>query len=365
LNTNLFASASEGLMIDALFNSIGDGAIATDQFGKITRVNSAALQILGYKKREVLGKWFPAVIVSLNEQGEPLPLLERPITEAFLTGHSVFEKTYYQHKDGHAIPVSVTVSPIILNNRPVGAINLLRDITQEYEIDRMKSEFISLASHQLRTPLSSIKTYTHMLIDGFMGELTPKQFEALHTIVEATDRMNQLNNTLLNITRIETGIINILKKKVNLNTLIKEIIKENQINVSEKRIAINFKGAEKHIYLYTDAFILKEIISNLITNAIKYTLSGGKIYISTQKKGKDIICAVKDTGVGIPKPAQAQIFNKFFRASNVVNQDTTGTGLGLYLVKRLADQLDIKVWFESEVGKGSCFYLSLGGEVKH
>jgi PAS domain S-box-containing protein len=358
-NNSLFPPASEGLLVDALFDSIGDGAIATDQFGKIIRINSVALQILGFKKKEVLGKWFPSVIISSNEKGEYTPLLERPITEAFMTGHSISEKTYYRHKNGHLIPVGVTVSPLILNGRPVGAINLFRDITQEYEIDLMKSEFISLASHQLRTPLSSIKTYSHMLMDGYMGELKPKQTEALKTIVEATDRMNQLNNTLLNITRIETGIISVSKKVIVLNKLINEVIKENRLNITEKKIRVTFKETKNAQNITTDAFILKEIISNLLTNAIKYTPSGGEIYISLRKKHKAVICSIKDTGMGIPKSDQSKIFNKFFRAQNIISHDTTGTGLGLYLVKRLADQLNIKIWFDSDLGKGSTFYLSL------
>jgi PAS domain S-box-containing protein len=359
LSNSLFPPASESVLIDALFESIGDGAVATDQFGKITRVNSVALQILGFRKREVLGKWFPAVIVSVNENNEPSPLLDRPITEAFMTGHSVSENTYYRHKDGHVIPTSVTVSPLILNNRPVGAINLFRDRTQEYEIDRMKSEFISLASHQLRTPLSSIKTYAHMLIDGYMGELSVKQQEALQNVVEATERMNQLNNTLLNITRIETGVINISKKLVDLNKVIKNILKEHRMHAAAKKISLEYKPHKKSLKVITDEFILEEMISNLISNALKYTPDGGSVVIDTQKKRSNVICRVSDTGAGIPKSSHHQIFNKFFRAPNVVDHDTTGTGLGLYLVKRLADQLGIKVWFESEVDKGSTFYLSL------
>src|SRR4051812_14888842 len=111
----LFPSASEGLLVDALFASIGDGAVATDQFGKITRINSTALEILGYKEKETIGKWFPSIIVSVTENGTPVNSMERPISQAFLTGHSISDKSYYQHKDGHVIPVTVTVSPIILN----------------------------------------------------------------------------------------------------------------------------------------------------------------------------------------------------------------------------------------------------------
>jgi PAS domain S-box-containing protein len=364
-NSNtLFPSASESLLVDALFSSIGDGAIATDQFGKITRINSTALETLGYGEEEVIGKWFPSIVVSVSENGALISPMERPITRAFLTGHSITDKSYYLHKDGHAVPVSITVSPIILRGRPVGAINLFRDITEEYEIDRMKSEFISLASHQLRTPLSTIKTYSHMLIEGYMGNLTTEQKKALHTIVDATNRMNQLNNTLLNITRIESGIITISKKVTNVTKLIEKVVREQQLAAAEKKITIRLRTAQKSLSSRTDVFIVKEIISNLISNAIKYTPEKGEITVEVEAKDKNVVCRVKDNGIGIPKQAQDQVFSKFFRASNVTSSDTTGTGLGLYLVKKLADQLGAKVWFKSEVNKGSSFYLALPLENK-
>lgn len=359
ITNTLFPQASEALLVDALFASIGDGAIATDEFGKITRINQTALEILGYQEKEVINKWFPAVVISVREDKIPVPPMERSITEAFLTGHSISDKAYYLHKDGHIIPVSVTVSPIIFKRRPIGAINLFRDITQEYEIDRMKSEFISLASHQLRTPLSSIKTYSHMLLEGYMGKVTGEQKKALRTIVDATNRMNLLNNTLLNITRIESGIITVSNKTTNIGKLVEEVIKEQNLAAAEKGINIAYKPPEQNLMIDTDAFIVKEIISNLVSNAVKYTPDKGRVKVALRARKKDILCCVTDTGIGIPKTAHERIFSKFFRAPNVVARDTTGTGLGLYLVKRLADQLEAKVWFKSEPGSGSCFYLAL------
>src|SRR5882757_8756894 len=194
--------AEQRAQAEALFNSIGDGAIATDEFGKITRINPTALRILGYKESEVMHKWFPRMFVAVNEFDEPVNLIDRPITQTFLSGRSVSKKMWYRTKTGGNVPVSVTTAPIILGGRPIGAIEVFRDITLENEVDRMKSEFISLASHQLRTPLSAIKTYAHMLIEGYMGPLEPSQRKALQTVVVATNRMNELISTLLNITRI-------------------------------------------------------------------------------------------------------------------------------------------------------------------
>jgi len=344
---------------EALFMSIGDGAIATDEFGKITRVNAAGLKILGFKEHELIGEWFPSKIVAVDEFDQPLNLIDRPITQTFLTGKSVSKRMYYRTKSGDVKPVFVTTAPIILKKRPIGAIEVFRDITVENEIDRMKSEFISLASHQLRTPLSAIKTYSHMLIEGFMGELEPAQKKALQTVVIATNRMNELISTLLNITRIESGSISVAPKPTNIQKVVEEIIKELAHTASAKSITLTLESTTNQLSLRTDALIVKEILTNLVSNAIKYTPEGGKVNIRLVGKGQRLTVSITDTGIGIPEHAQDQIFTKFFRAANVVRRETSGTGLGLYLVKGLADQIGAKVWFKSVENQGSTFYVSL------
>lgn len=352
-------TAEERAKTEAVFTSIGDGAIATDEFGKITRINPAALKILGFKEKDVLGEWFPNVIVILNEDGNQISLIDRPITRAFLTGQTVSEKAYYRTKNGSHLPVAVTVSPIIHNDRPIGAIEVFRDISLEYEIDRMKSEFISLASHQLRTPLSAIKTYTHMLMDGYMGPITVEQRRSLSTIVGASNRMNELISTLLNITRIESGSISVQPKLLNLQKLSEEVLKELEHTAHGRHIKLTLKKSTTDYSVKTDSLISKEIISNLMSNAIKYTPDGGTVTLKLSKNAQGVTLAVQDTGLGIPKSAHDQIFTKFFRAPNVVKLETSGTGLGLYLVKGLAERLGGKVWFTSEEHKGSTFYFFL------
>jgi PAS domain S-box-containing protein len=230
---------------EALFTSIGDGAISTDEFGKITRVNPVAQRILGYKESELVGEWFPKRIVAVSSDDKSITLIDRPITKAFLTGQSISEKMYYKHKDGHTFPVAVSVSPILLEGKPLGAIEVFRDITLEEEVDRMKSEFISLASHQLRTPLSAIKTYSHMLADGYMGEVNDTQKKSLRTIISATNRMNELISTLLNITRIESGTIAITPKIVEVDQLTEEVVKELSLMAADKAIDLSTKAVGK------------------------------------------------------------------------------------------------------------------------
>jgi PAS domain S-box-containing protein len=351
-------SGSETL--DAIFDSIGDGVIATDEFGRITRINPVALKVLGYTESELLGSWFPKIIQALSMDNEVLNLIDRPITRAFLTGKPISDKIYYRRKDGHRIPVYVNVSPILRGNRPIGAVEVFRDITIEQEVDLMKSEFISLASHQLRTPLSAIKTYTHMLYDGFMGDLNDPQKKSLGTIIGASDRMNELISTLLNVTRIESGTIAVTPKLLKLDKLTDEVINELSLMAENKLIDLNMKvKGTGSLSIKTDGLIVKEILSNLISNAIKYTPEEGEVAVTIKPRRPDILIEVRDSGWGIPKISQEQVFSKFFRGKNVVKRETTGTGLGLYLVKGLLETLGGTIWFESVEGESTTFYFTL------
>jgi PAS domain S-box-containing protein len=345
---------------EVLFTSIGDGAISTDEFGRITRVNPAAQQLLGYSEAELLGTWFPKKIMAVTADDKPINLIDRPITKAFLTGRTISEKTYYRRKDGKRIVTAINISPILLNGKPLGAIQVFRDITFEQEVDRMKSDFISLASHQLRTPLSAIKTYTHMLFDGYMGELNSSQKKSLSTIISATDRMNELISTLLNITRIEGGTIEITPKLIQLDKIADEVVKELSLMAGSKSISLssNVKGRGS-TSLKTDMLIVKEIMINLVSNAIKYTPDTGSVTITVRPRKERVVVEVIDSGWGIPKYSQDQVFSKFFRAQNIIKRETTGTGLGLYLVKGLLDALDGQITFVSDEGKGTTFSFSL------
>ena len=357
----LEVSASEQeAKAEAMFQSIGDGAITTDEFGRITRVNPAARHILGYKKKDLLGAWFPKKIVMVDAKDRPINMIDRPITKAFLTGKPIYQKGYYLRKNGQKIPVSINSSPILAAGRPLGAIEVFRDVSFEEEVDRIKSEFISLASHQLRTPLSSIKTYTHMLQDGYMGKVSAPQAEALQTIVDATDRMNELISTLLNITRLESGAIATSMRPVRIDTLAREVIKELSVPATSRELNLTATINGKHSRsVRTDRAILKEIIVNLVSNAVKYTPPQGAIALKVRLRKDDVLVQVSDTGWGIPKYSQDQIFSKFFRAENITRRETTGTGLGLYLVKGLVDSIGGKIWFESSEGRGTDFFLSL------
>jgi len=345
-------------LTEVLFNSIGEGAVTTDEYGRITRINPIATRILGFSENDALGVWLPKLFVAYDEEGIVIPLIDRPITKAFISGDIITDKIRYKTKDNVLLPVIITISPIMVKGLPIGCIEIFRDITKEYAIDKMKSDFISLASHQLRTPLSTIKTYSHMLIDGYMGDLTIQQSKSLKRIISSTDRMNDTISTLLNITRIESGSIVIVRNPIAVCEVINSVIEDHKLSATNKNIEIKFEKP-KNIEILSDGVVLKEVIGNLINNAIKYTPHSGEIRVELKVKSNQIIISVEDNGIGIPEDSQSSIFSKFFRANNALIEDSSGTGLGLYLVKGLVNELGGEVWFDTKKTKGSIFYVSL------
>jgi PAS domain S-box-containing protein len=344
---------------NALISSIGEGLIATDEVGKIVQVNQVALDILRYKHNELIGSWFPGTIIALHEDGMPYVLMERPATRVFMTGKVINENLYYKTKDGGSVAVSVTVSPIFLRGKPIGVIEVFRDISREIESDRVKTEFISLASHQLRTPLSSINLYSHMLKDGYAKKLTRSQNDLLKVIMSAASRMNNLINTLLNITRIESDNIFIESKPLNIAQLLEKLLLEFEPQIKVKQQTLSKKIDKKIPIINSNQVFVSEILNNLISNAIKYTPNEGRIKIELQKKKDALLFKVSDTGYGIPTEAQDFIFNKLFRASNILKHDVSGTGLGLYFTKTLAEKIGGEIWFISGEDKGTTFFFTI------
>lgn len=356
---NAVQLGEERAKANALFLSIGDGILATDQEGRIQQINQVALSILGYDEYEVIGSWFPKIFVAYDDDGNIIDPLERLMTKAIMSGRPISARTNYRTRAGKLIPVFATVSPIIMDGRPIGAVEVFRDISIEHEIDRMKSEFISIASHQLRTPLTSVKTYAHLLAAGFQGPLTEDQQEFMKIILDSVDRMSDLIDILLDVSRIEAGKIELVLRKTRMKHLAEKIITELQPQANKKRLALSLEISPATMTVIIDQVLTTEVITNLIANAIKYTPPNGQIKVLIAHRAQQLLIQVSDTGYGIPQAEQGRIFSKFFRASNASQREPSGSGLGLYMVKKIIETMGGTIRFESDAGRGTTFVVKL------
>ncbi len=226
-------------------------------------------------------------------------------------------------------------------------------------IDRMKTEFISLSSHQLRTPLTAVKWDLEILLNPETGPLNKKQREYLTEINRSNEREIELVNSLLNVSRIESGRISIIPQKTNIVALANEVIRKLKIKLAQKDIAIviNVEGDPPEINL--DTKLIGNVFQNLIDNSINYSPRESKITLSISALDKEIVSSVKDEGMGIPEEEKPHIFTKFYRASNAKSARPDGSGLGLYIAKSIIESSGGKFWFESEVGHGTTFFFTL------
>lgn len=342
---------------ETLLESMSEGMVALDEEGKVVLINSVAATMLGLDPKTAAST--PLDKIPLRTQDDkPVPPEALP-TNALRAGVVSNDVFSLVGKDSRRMLLNISASPIKLEGRIAGAILVMRDVTKEKEIDRMKTEFISLASHQLRTPLSAIKWFSEMLLNGDAGELKPEQKDFTKNIADSTDRMVELVNSLLNISRIESGRIIVDPRPTDLQELIGGIVNDLKAKTEERQQTLIISVHSDLPKINLDPRLIGQVYLNLLTNAIKYTPKKGEISVIVSKKGNDVISQVTDNGYGIPKAQQGRMFQKFFRAENVAKIETDGTGLGLYLIKAIIESSGGKIWFESEENKGTTFWFTL------
>ncbi len=341
---------------DAIIDSIGDGMIVANSEGVILFINAVAVDLLGHTPVAITGGNITGLDLH-DEAEQPMAAADRPAEMALTTGHKVVQIVKSLQGGGKRI-LGVTATPVMQRGRAIGTIQIIRDITKEKEVDRMKTEFISIASHQLRTPLSAIKWFSEMLLTGDAGKMDETQTDFVSNISTSTERMIELVNSLLNISRIESGRIIVDPKPTNLSELVNGIITDLKGKTEEKKQTLIVSVHKDLPLINLDPRLIGQVYLNLLTNAIKYTPEGGEISVIISRKDDMVISQVTDSGYGIPKEEQSKMFQKFFRATNIAKIETDGTGLGMYLVKSIIESSGGNIWFESEEGKGTTFWFS-------
>lgn len=356
----------------AITKSIGEGLIVTDHRYKVILANQAACEILGCTRKDLLHKSWLQVVKIYDANHKLMTREQTAFVMAQRQGKRVqIAHEYYTRFDGSEVPVSVTAAPVKLKGRNIGAVAVFRDITREKEVEKAKDEFVAVASHQLRTPLSIIKWYLQILAEPQTGPLNPKQKEYLGEIEAGSQRMIELVNSLLNVAQIETGKLGIEAESIQPRQIASEVLKDLQPTIRSKNLRMLRTYARELPSMRSDPKLIRSILQNLLTNAVKYTPANGTIRLKMESKpagtnlnGKIIkrpsLCIrIADTGLGIPLRQQARIFTKLFRADNVNREEVTGTGLGLYITYSVVKRLGGTISFTSEPNRGTTFYVSV------
>lgn len=356
-----FLPAITSTMANALIASIGEGLIIVDEYGQISHLNQPALDILGYEREELEGAWLPGAIQVFDDDGRQISPEQRPVLQALLTGASVSETISCRRKDGSLVPLFSTSSPFLVKGQPRGAIIVFRDITKEKQIEQAKDEFVSLASHQLRSPLTSVRMFAELLSDPTYGQLTKQQRDYLDKILFSTDKMISLVTELLNISRINLGQLQFQPVPTDLNRLISTRLEEIRPLAEQAGAKLAFSSRVKPTDLaLIDRNLIAQAVHNLLSNAVRYSPPGrGRVDVHLSKSAKYYKITVSDNGIGIPLAARSRLFQRFYRADNAIKAQSEGTGLGLYLVKTVVEASGGKITYHSQEGHGASFSICL------
>lgn len=337
----------------AILRNFVDGLLLLEQ-GRVSFLNIKAREFFGLEENQGIGK-------SITEL-ELHPKLGRLV--------KVLKKEKMSPKRAvlalsESLVLNVSAVPFTHREQELGLMIILHDITRERLIERMKTEFVSIAAHQLRTPLSAVKWILRMILDGDLGKVPKSQAEFLEKTYQSNERMIKLVNDLLNVTRIEEGRFLHSIKPVDILQVIEKAITPLREIAKRKGLKFEYRAPKSRVFkINANAEKIGLAVQNLVDNAVCYTKKGSiKVAVELQKNKNYFLFSVADTGIGIPKSQQKRVFNRFFRSSTAVKTETEGTGLGLFIVKNIIEAHGGRIWFESQENKGTTFFfiLPVGG----
>jgi len=336
----------------AIIENLTDGILLLNKKNEIEIISPPVVDFFRKEKEEVVGKDISELL-----SGDEFKKLE----EALMDEEKKKMKPAFKQEASIGTRLDLEVTTVFLKNETEekGVLIIFHDITRDKLVERMKTEFVSIAAHQLRTPLSAIKWTLRMVLDGDTGELNAEQKDLLEKTYVSNERMIALINDLLNVSRIEEGRFLYKQEPGQLEDVVKTVVDSSQELLKMKKVSLIVDMGEKLPKVNIDKEKMELAVQNLLENAAKYTPEGGSIHISLERGAAEVVFKIQDTGVGIPESEHERIFTKFFRGNNVIKMETEGSGLGLYTTRNIIDAHRGKIWFESKEGKGAAFYFSL------
>ena len=352
---------------DVVINAIDDGVLAISKDGNIELINPSAQQIIGWNQGDALGLNWKSVLKLVTSDGKDVEDLENPIAQSLSKNQPTHnDKLFLLTSSEKRILVSIVSSPVGTDGE--GIIVVFRDITKEKAEEREQAEFISTASHEMRTPVASIEGYLGLALNPATAHIDEKARDFITKAHESAQHLGRLFQDLLDISKVEDGRMKNNPKVINVNEFLKDIFDGLATQANEKQLNYIFmpdiidEGKEKSLqpifYANIDPDHFREVVSNLIENAIKYTPSG-EVVVNITGDDKQISVSVKDSGIGIPAEDIPHLFQKFYRVDNSDTREIGGTGLGLYLSRRLAEAMSGNLRVESKYKEGSTFYLEI------
>jgi PAS domain S-box-containing protein len=362
---------------ETIIQSITDGVIVYDTTGKINLINPAAATLVQWAVKDAMGIDIHSVINLAQEDGKPLET-RADIFNSVLSSKKPFNQTLMLvgRQNKHSI-VSLIISPVIIQGKSnvVGAVAVIRDVTLQYQAEQLRADFISTASHEMRTPVAAIEGYLALALNDKVSSIDSKAREYLEKAHESTEHLGKLFQDLLTSAKAEDGRLSNHPQVIELGTFLEQLAESLRFTAQKKQLSLEFLyGADSVIdaskavggnrlvrplyYVYADPERLREVITNLFDNACKYT-DQGKISIGLTGDKNVVQFYIRDTGAGIPAEDIPHLFQKFYRVDNSATRTVNGTGLGLFICQKIVDLYGGRIWVESKLKTGSTFYINL------
>lgn len=352
-------------MAERALNSIAEGVLIIDAAGVIKFANPAAVSLVGATNLyEVAGLYLFSVLRLEDNTGQQIQEDMNPLKGAVVRGEPFSSRDYVLvTRSGKKFPIDISLT---LSGGPEKIITF-RNISSELAKENEQAEFISTASHEMRTPVASIEGYLGLALNPQTATIDERARKYLTEAHDASQHLGRLFRDLLDITKLDDNRAKAHLHPIELTAEVAKMLDDHRQAVAEKKQRLlfgtrNLSGATGHktvmpLYVMADVDFLREIVNNLVENAIKYTPEGGTIWVDVQENNGRAVIAISDTGIGIAPEDLSHIFQKFYRADNSDTRTIGGTGLGLYIVKKRADQMGARVIAESVLSKGSSFFV--------
>ncbi|HSX14417.1 MAG TPA: ATP-binding protein [Candidatus Saccharimonadales bacterium] len=346
---------------EAVFTFTDEGIVIFDAASRIVGFNPAASELTGFSVNESVGQSFDRIIRAVSVDGGQSSYVTIPMSQVLSDGKTITKSEHLiKTKVGENVWTEISFSPVFdAAGRVTGGVAIIRNAQRDREIEEIKSDFISIVSHELRTPLSAIKGFLSMLLKKDFGDLNDKQFHFLNRVYQSNQRMINLVEDLLDASYIESGKIILSPRPISIEAIISEVVTELASKGFERQIMLRVTRRNRLPLVLADENRLRQILVNLVDNAIKYSMPKSEVIIDFKVQGDELITSVADSGVGVSAAQVDRLFQKFGRVYNPLSVKAGGTGLGLFIVKNLVESHGGRIWVTSREGKGSKFSFSL------